>query len=152
MSCDIISLKWIKTNWLYICFPTSNVKEFQFLHSTHKNLVLSFLFFNFSHSNSMRQYLTEVLIHIFLMTNNIEYLFMCLFPSMYFLRYVSSKHFSILKLSCLFSYCWVVKALYSGHKIFIRYVFCKRNKNICLYKSLYRMFIVALFIIIKNFK
>ena len=92
----------------------SSVQEFQFLH-THTNTWYS-QSFNFSHSKYVEN-LIVVLIFIFLMTNGVKHLFMCLIAIIYLLP--------ILKIR-LFSYHW---GFFFHHRHSILFIIVLTLKN-----------------------
>lgn len=79
-------------------------------------------------------YLTAALICIFLITNNIKHILMCLFASCtYSLIKCLFKYFPHVFLHCLFSYycVWRVLYIYSGSKSSLRDMTCKCFHPVC---------------------
>ena len=61
-----------------LCIPTSNASGFQFLTSSPTLVIFWFFFFSHnSHSSRSELALIVVLVCISLMTNNVEYVFIC---------------------------------------------------------------------------
>lgn len=88
--------------------------------------------FDFSNSNRCVRHLIVILICIFTMTNDVEYLFLYLFDICVSSCEAACSNLFLLPLDCLLSYYWIFSILYVfRHKSFISYVLCKYLLSVC---------------------
>ena len=120
--------------WLYhFAFPSATY-ESSVAPNPHHHGIFSFLVsvFNFSHSN---RYIV-VLISMYLVTNSIEHLLMCLFatqmPSLVKYLLKSFAHFC----TGFFSY-WILKVIYILHIYTYIYIYTYIHIHIYIYMYIY---------------